>query len=124
MEPDFCHIQSAVYHSWICKQLGFSLRKSFFQVSPCLLASVFKYVLLKRGMHMLWSLLCFLFLFHKGTFPLIPQIDLLIIFQSFSVACVHTFRSRIGLAIQEAYWGLGTGVGEGRGEASGVGLIP
>lgn len=37
---------------------------------------------------------------------------------------VHTFRSsRTGLAIQEVYWGLGTGVGEGRGEASGVGLI-
>lgn len=76
-------------------------------------------------MHMLWSLLCFLFLFHKGTFPLIPQIDFLKIFQSFSVARVYTFRSsRIRLATQEAYWGLGTRVGEGRGEASGVGLIP
>ena len=71
-------------------------------------------------MQMLWGLLCFLFLFDKGTFPRIPQIDFLIIFRLLVCLHVHTFRSsRIGLAIQEIYWGLGTGVGEGRGEASG-----
>ena len=76
-------------------------------------------------MQMLWGLLCFLFLFDKGAFPRIPQIDFLIIFRLLVCLHVHTFRSsRIGLAIQEIYWGLGTGVGEGRGEASGVGLIP